>query len=194
MLRAARVGCLVALCVLSGCKSGGAFYFMPPGRLSLGGGTLVSADSVSMVNDLSYGAHLASALKDEDLPGDAGLGYGGTLSPANGRLHGHGPYLEASGFLVRETEWRLGLGGRSQLLFGDGSSQDNHAGYSGMGRLSLETFTDHFDHGRHGVVAGFWGVGLFAESGFVHLPSGQNAGVAWAGMQLRNPFAFAATR
>lgn len=177
-----------------GCKSGGAFYFMPPGRASLGGGTLVSTSSTNTVSDLSYGTHLGSILKDEDLPGDAGLGYGGTLSPANGRLHAHGPYLEAAGFLLRKTDWRLGLGARSQLLFGDGRSRDEHAGIAGLGRLTLETYTDHWDHGRDGVIAGNWGVGLFAESGVMHLPSGQTVGVGWAGMQLRNPFAFAATR
>src|SRR5262245_41153762 len=177
------------LAALPGCFP----YALPPGQLEVG----LARDGKwgqGTIAHVNAGIHSASVPTLVDKPMDFGVGYGADLfgsqhgRPSEARVHG--PYAEASRFVVRWPSARISAGLRGEMLIKDGN-----LGWGALARGGAELFHEHHYtpgtwpceiHGGSGAI----GYGVYVESGYQRLPWGGNAFIATAGFTFRWPFAY----
>jgi hypothetical protein len=183
---------LLAAALVAGCLP----YAFPAGHGDIGFARFASGDKGTAVH-LAGGVHSAGLPGLVDKPMDFGIGYaadlyGGGKEGETSKVWAHGPYGEASRFVLQRDFYRISAGGRGQLLFGGGE-----IGWSALARGTAELYyPDANEAPGHAAQCGIhnargaMGVGLYAESGYQRLPNGLQAWITTAGITFRWPFLY----
>ena len=101
-----------------------------------------------------------------------------------------GAYLEVAHTLASGSFWRTWAAGRGEYL-GSTTFDESHAGFGGIGRISIELFTSGVGVEPRGVFLGTYALGLYVEAGARDVSPALGMFHAGGGLTFRTPLVFA---
>jgi len=179
-----RLAALAAL-ALAGC------FALPPSRTELA--TVAHGSGTGY--RFATGGHSASAPKQIDVPFDLGAGYiYEQVGDGDGQ---HGNYIELSRQVWHQGSTRAFVGGRVEVFWNDVGELGTTRAASA--RIAIEKVAAHVagaggQSGSGAAVYGLFAPGVYLEAGVRELERGDTTGTVTAGLYVRLPFLFAASK